>query len=407
MDSPSSRSVGLHELSECISSRPHKSNNNLHHIPSLPPSPLPSFSLPHQRGLLTPSSSFSEISPVPPSTYKYSPNPPSPSPSLRQDGRRSTKRNNHPPPSRHHFLPIRASLEAHSHSTHNSFTFAMASTSISRPGSPSIRNLPLSPPYPDIPRPPSRCESLLRDTLRRADEQEKTLAHRSASRSPSRWGASLNRRPSHSKSRTSRPRGNSILSVSDGDNDENVFMPSRRTHNELEAFKFLMQDPATLTAPRTVRPRIMSNMGPRLSPPEDDDCPQSPLSPSPMPPAMTRTRTAPVIPNVKFQARGEDALSMRPATGPRNSNDRRSYPNTASHSMVTSNQSSPNPRHSTLPPHEYALRIKLESVLQMEDGSSPSKRSHRRAISHSVVTSPRQVDQTHCSASPSPQVSIF
>ena len=351
-------------------------------------------------GLLTPSSSKASLSPAY-SRYKDSRHPPPPSPTVTPHKPRRSH------PNRRLFLPVRASLELITHTARGS-ALNMPEHS-SRPGSPVRRSRALSPRRSDAAnRPPSRCESLLRDTLRRADEQERELARRTLSRSPGRW----------SRGR-SRPRGNSFLEAlrrddsadSDCDFDENVFRVS--------GFEGVMHSRSRTQAmgmPGRGTPSVRSadaislNYG-------------SPSSPSPMPPSMVRTRTAPAVPRVKGKYRDEDqrsAQTLSPQSG------RRSLPNTVSHShasVATSSEASPKQRTNALSPHESVLRAKLEYVLQKSVSSSPDDaaagaasppqltardvRNHHRTYSHgvSVVTSTKQRDRGSSDAS-SPQVGV-
>ena len=277
---------------------------------------------------------------------------------------------------------------------------------------------PISPAHIEhIPRPPSRCEYLLRDTLRRADEYERTqrTTARSGSRSPVRWPAS----------RPARPRGNSILgalsrnediddSDSDGDDDLDPGYPTPR-----ESFNYLFRA-STQSAPRAVRGNT------------DGSLPEamyrhpygSPSSPSPMPPSMLRTRTSPAVPRASHM---DDDRNGRSLTT-RSTQGRLALPYTAmggggpsghqSYSQsVASNESSPKQRLHNLSPHESVLRAKLEYVLQragpvtMDEKSEyvPQAigrvRNHHRSQSHGVTIMTSQKHHDDATASVSSRVS--
>ncbi|KAI5123079.1 hypothetical protein M0805_000513 [Coniferiporia weirii] len=284
-------------------------------------------------------------------------------------------------------------------------------TTSSRPSSPSRRSRALSPTRPDIPRPPSRCESLLRDTLRRADEQERVRSHRSGSRSPGRWAGT----------KRARPHGNPFMGAlrpedqgdSDCDCDDMLFAYSP---NERDNYSHSRRRSIVGNAPRVVRGANYSSPTEAVSYPYG-----SPSSPSPMPPLMTRTHTAPAVPRPSIQhTRTSEHRGASTRLSPSPRADRRSLPNTVMqshvHSNVASGESSPKlQRTHTLSPHESVLRAKLEYVLQ-KAGPSPTDeadgpprfvgrvRKHQRAFSHGVTvnTSSRRHDEPS-SASPSPQ----
>ncbi|OCB88394.1 hypothetical protein A7U60_g4435 [Sanghuangporus baumii] len=389
-DGPTVLGMGTATTSTSTSTPSSSSLNSLLASPR-PPSP-PSLSLqPHHTpssvGILTPSSSKASLSPAY-SRYKDTLQSPSPTPTPHKP--------KHSPPSRRLFLPVRASFELYTHATRGPAIYMPEHSS--RPGSPSRRSRALSPRRADATtRPPSRCESLLRDTLRRADEQERTLARRTMSRGRGR----------------SRPRGNSFLEAlrrddsvdSDCDFDENIFRVNGIEGVHCRSRTQAMPMPRRGAASVSSSDAVSLNFG-------------SPSSPSPIPPSMMRTRTAPTVPRVSGRHRDEEqraAQTLSPQSG------RRSLPNTVSHShgsVVTSNEASPKQRASALSPHETVLRAKLEYVLQKAGSPSPDesavvsppqlsgrdRRNHHRTFSHgvSIVTSPKHRDGTSSNTS-SPQ----
>ncbi|KAL5485271.1 hypothetical protein ACEPAI_7913 [Sanghuangporus weigelae] len=365
------------------------STSSLNSLPASPRPPSPPalpYYAPSSVSILTPSSSKASLSPGY-SRYKGSHQSPSPAPTPHKPKRS--------PSSRRLFLPVRASFELYTHTARASAILMPEHSS--RPGSPSRRSRALSPRRADTTtRPPSRCESLLRDTLRRADEQERTLARRTMSRGRGR----------------SRPRGNSFLESlrrddsvdSDCDFDENIFRVNGIEGVHCRSRTQAMPMPGRGAASVSSSDAVSLIYG-------------SPSSPSPMPPSMMRTRTAPTVPRVRGRLRDEEQRAtqmLSPQSG------RRSLPNTVSHShgsVVTSNEASPKQRASALSPHETVLRAKLEYVLQKAGSPSPDesvvsppqlsardRRNHHRTFSHgvSVVTSPKRRDGTSSNAS-SPQ----
>ena len=314
-------------------------------------------SLKHSRvALLTPASSRASLL-TPSSRYKAQPSnhpvhnahPTSPPPT----------------PLRRH-IPVKPSLSLTVNLNPAAFFSNMAG--ISRPVSPPPR--PMSPSSrPDlIPRPSSRCESLLRDTLRRADEYERTQ--------------SVSRARSKSRRRT-RPRGNSLLGQLRQDDEEaederDYDVDTRSSSSSSLAYRRGSFDFFRAPAPSAPRPFKGAFVG---SPPEVDHFPYgSPSSPSPMPPTMHRTRTAPMVPqasgsNVALEAQDH----MRPMvshTAPQSPRaSRQPLPKLASAARRTSSagpqspvhadnvETSPGSRGYVISPHEAVLRAKLESVL--------------------------------------------
>lgn len=318
---------------------------------------------------------------------------------------------------RAHFRPSQPSISLGLHTeTASSASSSTTMIATSRPTSPLPRpasRAARSPTRRDVPpRPPSRCESLLRDTLRR-DELEK---QRSASRSPSRWSE-----------RPKRPRGNSFLGAlsgledaadgkSDRDEDVDAFAP-----NSGGSFEFLYRPYLAPTAPRVVRGATTG------SPPEAMLSPYgSPSSPSPMPPSMHRTRTAPAVPRASRPSFSEEHRAEKglPLRAPQSS--RPAFPNpvsgggssasqSLSQSHTSSSDSSPKSRPHTLSPHEAVLRAKLECVLMKAGPPTPDEkfdlqhpqiagrvRNHHRSQSHgvTVVTAKRPHDDQASSVSP-------
>ncbi|TDL25940.1 hypothetical protein BD410DRAFT_800583 [Rickenella mellea] len=268
---------------------------------------------------------------------------------------------------------------------------------MSRPSSPPLR--PQSPRLIEhIPRPPSRSESLLRDTLRRVEEYERHHV-----RSPS------NRQRRQRKESYTGPVG-APHEFTDGececDEDHHQLHPARR--NGSFDFFFGGQQPA-VSAPRSVRRRSASRS------PEDTrhQLPYgSPASPSPLPPVFARTRTAPVVPGVATTRDGIAAPTPHAVRPGRHSMPNTVNPVDAFHVHSNSNDS---PRQLTFSPHEAVLRARLEGVLMragvQEEPSEARKqvgkptgkeKGHGRAKSHSVsvVAKPGEWSYTATTASP-------
>ncbi|EJD02911.1 uncharacterized protein FOMMEDRAFT_20115 [Fomitiporia mediterranea MF3/22] len=269
----------------------------------------------------------------------------------------------------------------------------------SRPGSPVPRSRAMSPQRPElIARPSSRCESLLRDTLRR-DEHERSLSYRTASRSPNRWAG-----------RRSRPRGNSFLEALRRDD-------SPDSGCEFEDNVFIRPKAEGENSSRYSRAQAMAMRGRgaiSASSTEAGSLPYgSPTSPSPMPPSMPRTHTSPAVPRAKGLSCDDERRGAFTRTPSSPYSGRRSLPNTVTQSHV-SNDSSPKQHYNTLSPHESVLRAKLNYVLQqagpvsadesaaLSQRTGHPRRNHQRAFSHgvTVVTSPKHIPS---STSPSPQ----
>lgn len=334
---------------------------------------------------LTPSSSAAELASNPHSRVHYLP-----SPSFSFDHKRTRSRTGLLPPSRTHFLPVQSSLQAQTLIVRpGSPQFAL---DMSRTSSPTRRSRALSPGRGDrITRPQSRCESLLRDTLKR-DEHER---YRNASRSPGRWNE---RKP--------RARGNSFLAAlkaedscgSDDERDENIFhhgSSSKNTH------VYFTRSPHLTVHARTSRGH---GVGYPTSPSDDGiHYPYgSPSSPSP--PSMLRTRTAPVLHAKASTTFENDRSSATSKSSPRA--ERRSLPLTSMHS----HDASPKQQHGSLTPHESILRAKLEYVLQRsgpeETKPMGRRRNHHRAQTQGVTINTGVMKPTQENAiTPSPQVS--
>ncbi|KAH8119130.1 hypothetical protein DFH11DRAFT_1539993 [Phellopilus nigrolimitatus] len=390
--------------------QPHLPSPSHPHTPTRPSHFLSDHpqSTPASVGLLTPSSSRASLYPATPQhkASRVQSHPASPAFSLNNSGRKSKRASSH----RRQLFPTRPTLLLELNTRPAQYASYMTASPC--PVSPHRHSRALSPSRPEhIPRPPSRCENLLRDTLRRADELERNLYPRSTSRSPVRMATG----------RKTRPRGSSLLGslspdLADGELgcDDNVF-----AYSPNDTGCYLQRAPSIgRSAPRGVR-------GVPSSPHEAVYPYGSPSSPSPMPPSMQRTRTAPAVPRPsKRQAYDDDyrgAPSKRPSPSPHS--QRRSLPNSAMNSAgprshaqshTTSNESSPKQRAHALSPHESVLRAKLEYVLQRAGPLSTADeldahhqfggrlRNHHRAHSHNVivVTSKGPHDDL---PSPSPQ----
>lgn len=240
----------------------------------------------------------------------------------------------------------------------------MAASSSSRATSPAGRSRALSAARSDIPRPPSRCEQKLRDTLRK-DQEERVNSHRRSSRS---------------SVRPARPRGNSFRSQPNGCeyDAEECLLVRGRTHN-------------MPSAPRAIPAHSRYGTGEAVAYPYG-----SPQSPSPMHPTMHRTRTAPAVPrsNKPYEDEDEDHV-LSPSQHSPMPVERRSLPNTAghsyAHSTVVSGQSSPKQRQASLHSSQGAAAIrskveaKLEEILSVQDQRVSRVRNHQRAFSHGVT----------------------
>ncbi|THH09120.1 hypothetical protein EW145_g2223 [Phellinidium pouzarii] len=378
---------------------------------SPPPTPRRSALSTSSVGLLTPVSSTASLEPAL-RRHKVSRRlPPKPA-----------KHERTSPPHRRLLFPARPTLSLELHTVpvlcSASASLMTTTTTTSRPASPSRRSRALSPARRDVPRPPSRCESLLRDTLRRADEQGRVHSHRSRSRSPGSW----------TTARNARPRGNSFVELAGSENEYGDVLFGR-SPSDRGYF-----DAANCSSAKNV-PRVVGcynynspPMAMAVSYPYG-----SPSSPSPMPPSMTRSPSVPRSTMPFVPDDGQRAVATRSTASPRARAraDRRSLPNTATQSHVQSNatsgESSPRQRQHTLSPHESVLRAKLEYVLQrsgpspvninINDTDAQSRLTGRLRNHHdhgvTVVTSPKHDDPSSASAasasasaSPSPPASV-
>lgn len=363
---------------------------------------------PARVGLLTPASSAASLSPSPYHQHQLTSQPATPqSPRIRRGG--SLRRP---------LYPTSPSLSLELHLQPAQYFARMTSAESSRPASPERRSRPLSPRTEHVPpRPPSRCESLLRDALRRADEYERSNPYRSGSRSPTRWAASGPSMP------RSRPRGSSLLGtlsraddgVASGDEEGfddamDCYAPNGR---DLVSYRF--RAPPKASSPRFVLGRVDGNAA------DAAYCPYgSPSSPTPMPPSMLRTRTAPAVPRASRprtldEQSASSSITTRPPQSPRTG--RLSLPNTVisgggpsgSQTLTVSQPSSETPpklRQHGLSPHEVVLRQKLTVLLKAGSTSPDEKsergRNHQRSQSHGVtiVTSHKHHEDLPASVSP-------
>lgn len=226
-----------------------------------------------------------------------------------------------------------------------------------------------------IPRPPSRSEHLLRDTLRRAEEYER------------KHGGEIHRgrpRPTHDSYFA--PMANTDL------NDQEEDLNARRLGS------YVFRSPGG--APSSPRPVRAASSRPRS--PDPRYIPYgTPASPSPMPPMIPRTKTAPtmtsgVVPSnqhlVEPQPSSPLASSSSQSRVPQRRMSHRSHPsshsNSADHSpLMRSVPLSP------VSPHEVALRSKVEGLLknavdafenrEQAHKSALESRRHRRSKSYS------------------------
>lgn len=307
---------------------------------------------------------------------------------------------------RAHFRPTQPSVSL-GLQTHTATTMLAAS----RPTSPrpTTARDSRSPTRPDlIPRPSSRCETLLRDTLRR--DEHGRIQQRSASRSPSRWSD----RP------VMRPRGSSFLGTLSGSEDlsddgkrgdgVDAFVPNGRG-----SYDFVYR-PQHLAAPRAVRGASTTRAPEAMLSPYG-----SPSSPTPLPPFMQRTRTAPpAVPRTSRPSFSEEqrnpALRSTQSARPANINQTNGGTSSASQSRSSSNETSPKLRPHALSPHEAVLRAKLECVLMKTGAPAMDEkaafnpqlagrmRNHQRSQTHGVtVVTARKTDEPS-SSSVSPKV---
>ncbi|KLO05851.1 hypothetical protein SCHPADRAFT_1002674 [Schizopora paradoxa] len=305
---------------------------------------------------------------------------------------------------------------------------------VSRASSPQGRQRALSPTRPTISRPPSRCESLLRDTLRKDDLERETS---------STAGVPI---PKNRRSRGRSVLGARSPNVSDFPAHLRADETSEVEHydeagmfsaNGRGSMDFLYRSPSSASNGRA---RLARGL-PIGSPPEVPNpyLPYgSPASPTPLPPTMLRTRTAPAVPRAaSSSSKGHGALALdgvhdrsgSSSTRPPRSPARHTMPNMAGPSMTGapvagpsgtsgSSESSPKLHTHSVSPHEAVLRAKLESVLRTgstspeERASSSHKpsnssagrsRHHQRAHTHGVTFQAAQDDP----ASISPQASTL
>lgn len=265
---------------------------------------------------------------------------------------------------------------------------------VSRPSSPPSR--PLSPRPEYIVRPPSRSESLLRDTLRRVEEYE--------------WHQGCTSRiPGHCRQHRIKkdsykgPVGDPD-EFTDGEcecDEDPELHPSKRPGS----FDFFFRAPSS-SAPRPMR---RNSSRPSRSPSDARHYPYgSPSSPSPVPPALPRTRTAPAVPSAAKPPILHVQHAVLTAAVPRQGRSRHSMPNTSrpsdpssgSHSHSSSVDSSPQSRVLALSPHEAVLRARLEGVLNRAEMQATKEKvepnttnlrpvvagrgTHGRSKSHSV-----------------------
>lgn len=343
---------------------------------------------------LTPVSSRGDLTPL--FRHKGSPHRPlTPASSLKHNINNNNKRaaSRHcdraglPPP------PLFLYVDTHQPRPTSHLSKDMAASSSSRAPSPTRQSRALSVTRPELPRPPSRCESLLRDTLRK-DQVERINPRRSLSRS----------RP-----RPSRPRGSSFLASLKGDSsdcelDDCLFARPSSEHGACDFHR------AMASAPRAVSSAAHSRQGSGEAVAHPYGSPQSP---SPMPPSIQRTRTAPAVPRIGAVGKrpyGGDEEHQVLATRPPPV-ERRSLPNTVPQSHSASTESSPKLRQNSLnsPQGSVLLKSRVESKLEsllIEDKRVGRARNHQRAYSHGVTvnTSAQRHPDDPSPGSPSPQV---
>ena len=372
-------------------------------IPSLPPSSSSNTSNPFH--LITPSSSHISLL-SPPSSNKTR--------STSYPFRTPISNPSCPPSPLRQRIPVKPSLALSVNL--NPAAIFLTMTGLSRAHSPPRS---MSPSRHDIiPRPSSRCESLLRDTLRRDEYKRSTSVARSRS------------------GRRSRPRGNSFLGQLRQDEDADDDADTRSSTSSSLAYRRGSNDPFYISAPSAPRPFKGGFVG---SPPEVDYFPSlSPSSPSPMPPTMHRTRTSPTVPLASSSNIGLEAPHhTRPKShtvpqSPRAS--RQPLPGTSSTARRTPSVGPDtvdvplNSRSAIVSPHEAVLRAKLESVLHRgashvlvtrleERGNveqapaghprSPRQRNHVRSHSQIVVPGQRNYGERISPTSPNVRVPRF
>lgn len=307
---------------------------------------------------------------------------------------------------------------------------------VSRASSPQGRQRALSPTRPTISRPPSRCESLLRDTLRKDDlERQSTSAGVPIPKNRRSRGRSvLGARSPNFTNFPSHPYSDETSELEQHYDEAGMFSANGRG-----SMDFLYRSPSSASNGHA---RLARGL-PIGSPPEVSShyLPYgSPASPTPMPPTMHRTRTAPAVPRAaSISSKGNGALALdgvhdhsgSSSTRPPRSPARHTMPNIAGPSMTGapvagpsgasgSSESSPKLHAHSLSPHEAVLRAKLESVLRAgstspeervssssshkpSNSSAGRSRHHQRAHTHGVTFQAAQDDP----ASISPQASTL
>lgn len=309
-----------------------------------------------------------------------------------------------------------------------SSSYASDMSGVSRASSPQGRQRALSPTRrPSISRPPSRCEALLRDTLRKNDVVERESFRSSGENRSIASGSSVPAVPNGSRSRGRSILGTRNQPTSDEFSDAQFFDEAGMfSANGRGSMDFLYR-----AAPQPSHHHHNAHLRgwPIGSPPEVTNLPYgSPSSPTPMPPTMHRTRTAPAVPRASSKALALDLDST--TTRPPHSPARHTLPNMAGVSHVvspagpsgssssSSSDSSPKLRLHSVSPHEAVLRAKLESVLRA--GSTPPEdrdshpssagraRHHHRAHTHTHGVTPAiQTNYHDDPASISPQASCL
>ncbi len=255
---------------------------------------------------------------------------------------------------------------------------------------------PLSPGVIDHPpRPPSRSESLLRDTLRRAEEHERRQGGPSTVvRSP------RGRKASYLGS------AGSPDDFADGEGGGTEVIDAHVPSRHGPSFDYLLRiPPVTAVAPRPMRRRSTSRASRGV--PDAAFYPYgSPSSPSPMPPMLPRTHTEPAVFTQKRRST-RDHLAPLPSSSAQSQlhvqvqgRTLRTSHAPSSHSQSHTSSVDTSPRHrpinlSPVSPHEAVLRARLEGVLknvssrvvdeQDNEGKSP-RDSHRRTKSHTPIT---------------------
>ena len=257
-----------------------------------------------------------------------------------------------------------------------------ASRSRSRPSSPSTTTTQLPLTRPPMPRPPSRSEKLLRDTLRRAEEQDRILALQ-ALPSPSLFGAT---QPAHG-----------FVPPRPGRRTRRDTSSSFSTENSLDAFAYCdtgacysdeedvnedVRKPALLRTPSTSSSSSGNTQGyfnrvplPRHHSDEPETRRRSSIRPPHFSEVYAEDNEGPARAQLQRSPRSAPSVSRSSFSQP---------PHTCHAHSVSRSPADPAERSpcgcqpATVTPHEAVLRSRLEGVLRSAKRQEERQRSRER-----------------------------